>query len=176
MVRSAGVLCCVDVDYRDHCVVAAAVELRDWPDATATHEEVLVSRVPPAPYEPGQFYRRELPYLLDLLARLPALPAVIIVDGLVWTAPDTPGLGAHLQRALGGRVAVVGVAKRPFHGNQALVPVLRGASAQPLFVSAVGMEVNEAARGVAAMHGPHRVPTLLKRVDRLARDTPAGEG
>ena len=40
----------------------------------------------------------------------------------------------------------------------------------PLLVSAVGMPIEEAVAGVKRMHGPHRVPTLLKRVDRLSRE------
>jgi deoxyribonuclease V len=43
-----------------------------------------------------------------------------------------------------------------------------------LFVSAVGIGVDEAAKAVRAMHGPHRMPTLLKLVDRAARDAMLG--
>jgi deoxyribonuclease V len=64
---------------------------------------------------------------------------------------------------------VVGVAKTAFQGSTFATPVTRGTSARPVFVTARGMDVAEAARLVAAMHGPHRIPTLLGRVDRLAR-------
>jgi hypothetical protein len=37
----------------------------------------------PPTYEPGQFYRRELPYVLALLESLESSPAVV-VDGFVW--------------------------------------------------------------------------------------------
>lgn len=47
--------------------------------------------------------------------------------------------------------------------------VLRGCSARPLYVTAAGMEVAEAARVVAAMAGDHRMPEALTLVDRLAR-------
>jgi deoxyribonuclease V len=66
---------------------------------------------------------------------------------------------------------VVGVAKRPFRGAPAL-EVLRGASARPLYVTAIGIDAAHAADGVRRMHGAHRIPTLLTRVDRLCRDTP----
>jgi deoxyribonuclease V len=36
-------------------------------------------------------------------------------------------------------------------------------------VTAAGIDVEEAARHVAAMHGNYRVPTLLKRVDSACR-------
>jgi deoxyribonuclease V len=39
----------------------------------------------------------------------------------------------------------------------------------PLFVSAIGMDVRDAAAHVRAMDGPHRTPTLLRLVDRLTR-------
>jgi deoxyribonuclease V len=49
------------------------------------------------------------------------------------------------------------------------VEVLRGASKAPLYVSAVGIAADDAATAVRAMHGPHRIPTLLARVDAIAR-------
>jgi hypothetical protein len=38
-----------------------------------------------------------------------------------------------------------------------------------LHVTAAGVQVGEAAGRIRSMAGPHRVPTLLKKVDRLAR-------
>lgn len=100
-----------------------------------------------------------------------AAPArAVIIDGYVWLGAGRSGLGAHLYDALGQRIAVVGVAKRRFHGAGDAVPVLRGTSQVPLFVTAVGIDLAEAAEGVRRMHGAHRIPTLLKRVDRLSRD------
>ncbi|HET7502204.1 MAG TPA: endonuclease V [Kofleriaceae bacterium] len=164
---------CLDVDYRAAAVVTACVGVCDWPDATPAIEAVTRTAGPPPAYESGAFYRRELPYLTAALAALAVPPRVIVVDGYVWLAPDRPGLGAHLHAALGSGVPVVGVAKRPFHGATTAVPVLRGESQQPLFVTAIGTDVAEAAAAVRGMHGAHRIPTMLKRVDRLARDAPA---
>jgi deoxyribonuclease V len=47
--------------------------------------------------------------------------------------------------------------------------VLRGNSARPLFVTAAGIEVTEAAATVVAMKGKFRLPDVLRRVDALAR-------
>jgi len=47
--------------------------------------------------------------------------------------------------------------------------VLRGDSSRPLFVTAAGMNADGAAELVRGMHGLHRLPTLLKRADQLAR-------
>ncbi|MCE9577021.1 MAG: endonuclease V [Deltaproteobacteria bacterium] len=158
----------VDVDYRVTEVVAACVGFRAWPDEIAALESITRTPGAPAPYEPGEFFRRELPYLQTALAALAIAPAVIVVDGYVWLGPERPGLGAHLHAAIG--VPVVGVAKRHFAGATTAIEVRRGGSAQPLFVTAIGVDLDAAANHVQTMHGPHRLPTLLKRVDRLARD------
>jgi len=70
--------------------------------------------------------------------------------------------------ALARNIEVVGVAKSAFAGAAA-AEVLRGTSARPLYVTAVGTERAAAAAGVQSMHGDHRIPTLLGRVDALAR-------
>jgi len=49
--------------------------------------------------------------------------------------------------------------------------VRRGESGSPLFVTAVGIDVALAAQEVRRMHGPYRVPTLLRAVDQLARQS-----
>src|SRR5262249_50979417 len=104
------VLCCVDVGYRPEAVIAAGVGFAQWSDARPAFEQVVPSARPAAPYEPGQFYRRELPYLVALVQELPALPDILVVDGYVWLGEGAPGLGAHLFEALDRRVAVVGIA------------------------------------------------------------------
>jgi deoxyribonuclease V len=165
-------LACVDVDYRGDQAVAACVLFRDWPDATPAGQ--LVGKVQSvAPYVPGQFYRRELPCLLAVLDKLPELPEVVVIDGYVWLGgEDHPGLGGHLHEALGRRVPVVGVAKTSFHSARLAVPVVRGASStRPLFITAAGLGPAAAAAHVQGMHGPHRIPTLLRLVDQLCRQS-----
>jgi len=80
-----------------------------------------------------------------------------------------PGLGAHRYEALRRCVAVIGAAESRFVKAEPVEPVLRGRSRSPLYVTAVGMDVAQAARHIRSMHGPHRIPTLLKRVDQLSR-------
>jgi len=162
-------LCCLDVDYRSDSVVAAAVCFDDWTSEFPTRQYSVTSNSPPEPYEPGNFYRRELPYLLAVFAQVGEQPATILIDGFVWLGTDQAGLGAHLYEALGSRSAVVGVAKRPFRDSSVGAPLLRGTSTRPLYVTSVGISLADAVAGVKAMHGPHRIPTLLKRVDRLCR-------
>ncbi|HEY0134953.1 MAG TPA: endonuclease V [Nannocystis sp.] len=160
-------LACVDVDYRGAGAVAAAILFLDWstPHALAEHV-VAVDRV--APYRPGAFYERELPCIMAVLARSTWPIATIVVDGHVWLGPEEPGLGAHLYLALGGHIPVVGVAKSPYRGAPA-AELLRGDSQRPLYVTAAGVDPEIAADNIRRMHGPHRLPTLLKAVDSLCR-------
>jgi deoxyribonuclease V len=162
-------IACVDVDYRDTEAVAACILFRSWADDSGAAELVEhIGRV--EPYQPGQFYRRELPCLLAVLAKASVPLEAVVVDGYVWLGgEDAPGLGAHLYAALAGTVPVIGVAKTHFAGVRAARPVLRGGSRRPLYVTAAGIEAEEAARQITRMHGSFRIPTLLKRVDQLCR-------
>jgi len=163
-------LLCLDVHYGDRGATATCVGFAKWTDAESVFEFVVRSSATVEPYEPGQFYKRELPHLLAALDRVPRGTdvAAVVVDAHVWLAPGKPGLGAHLYEALERSVPVVGVAKSEFHGSHA-IPVVRGSSRHPLFVTAAGMDPKRAARLVREMHGPYRLPTLLKRADSLAR-------
>jgi deoxyribonuclease V len=164
-------IACVDVDYRDGGAVAACVLLRNWADAESAAEHVR-HIVQVEAYQPGQFYKRELPCLLAVLNEVAGPLAVIVVDGYVWLADENaPGLGAHLYEALGKAVPVIGVAKTRFASARAARPVLRGDSQRPLFVTAAGMDVEAAVEHVRGMHGTFRIPTLLKRVDCLCRNS-----
>jgi deoxyribonuclease V len=161
---------CLDVHYTSTGASVGCVLFSDWSDARPAREVREVVSVSAA-YEPGSFYKRELPGLLHVLEPLRDQVELAIVDGYVWLdAHGRPGLGAHLHHALG--VPVIGVAKTAFQGSSFAIPVLRGTSKKPLHVTAVGIEVQAAARLIQAMHGEHRLPTLLKRADHLARGNP----
>jgi deoxyribonuclease V len=160
---------CVDVDYRDPSAVAACVLFRTWTDAEPAAE--LIERIDSvAPYESGHFYKRELPCLLAVLEKVTEPLEAVIVDGYVWLRDESqPGLGAHLHAALGGTVAVIGVAKTRFASARLAVEVRRGPGNSPLHVTAIGLNVAEAAEQVRKMSGEYRLPRLIKRVDQLCR-------
>jgi deoxyribonuclease V len=145
---------------------AALVVAADRPFATVVDERVAwLEQV--AAYEPGAFYRRELPAMRAVLAGVPDL-ALVIVDGYVDLDPDgRPGLGARLHDEAG--VPVVGVAKTAFRSATHAAAVHRGGARKPLYVTAAGLPVAEAAELVAEMAGPYRMPDALRRVDRLSR-------
>jgi deoxyribonuclease V len=162
-------IACVDVDYRDDGAVAGCVTFHAWSDAQPAGKAVVrMDRV--EPYEPGQFFRRELPCLLAVLEAIGTKPDVVLIDGYVWLGDEQhPGLGAHLHRALGGTIAVVGVAKTQFVGVRTVAEIFRGGSRSPLYVTAVGIDLSQAADHIRSMHGLYRIPTLLKCVDQLCR-------
>lgn len=165
-------LLAIDVAYDDakNSALAAALVFASWTDASSVEERVRLHRGV-APYVPGSFYRRELPCLLPLIGELSVAHAidVVVIDGYV-DLGSSPGLGRHLANALKGP-SIVGVAKTRFQSATNAIEVFRGGSVQPLFVTALGIDPASAATHVELMHGAHRIPTLLRRVDQLARGT-----
>lgn len=158
----------LDVQYDDPklSALAAAVVFDRW-DSPGQIADYTESCVDIRPYQPGEFYRRELPCLLQILKRVPEPLDTIIIDGYV-TLGERPGLGFRLWEALGRATPIVGVAKTWFHDADARV-VTRGESRAPLYITAVGLDAAAVAEHVRTMHGEFRIPTHLKRVDQLAR-------
>lgn len=159
----------LDVCYHDARAFAACVVFDSWLDekpADVAHVSVPATRR----YRAGRFFERELPSLLEVLNAVEQQFDTILIDGYVHLKEGNGrGLGAHLFDALPYSTAVIGVAKSPLAVADRFVPILRGRSMRPLYVSAVGCPVREAAGRVARMHGPHRIPTLLRLADRFAR-------
>ena len=158
-----------DVQYdADTSARAACVVADDWADAHP-RGSLTVRVAPIAAYEPGAFYKRELPCLMAVLEVSPKVTHVVI-DGYVWLdAAGTPGLGAHLHAALGGKTPVIGIAKTAFRGSEMALKLERPGTAKPLFVTSIGLEPGQALAAAKRLHGEHRIPTLLKLVDQLAR-------
>ncbi len=157
----------VDVHYLDNGLARAAMVAAPDPAFSAVAGTRTVTVPAGAPYQPGEFYRRELPPLRAVIPADRPL-ALIVIDGYVDLDPDgRPGLGAHVHAEFG--VPVIGVAKTAFRTATHAARVLRGQSARPLHVTAAGITVADAARMVAEMAGQFRLPDALKLADRLAR-------
>ena len=169
---SGGVFAAVDVYYPSSGGARAAVVVA----ADAAFSVVLAESTAVVPevmaYRPGEF-RRELPPPRAVLRGVRGL-ALLMVDGYAdLDAADRPGLGAHAHAEFG--VPVIGVAKSAFRTAIHAVPILRGTSARPLFVTAAGMPRDDAADLVRHMAGSFRLPDALRLVDALARKgRPAG--
>ena len=128
----------------------------------------------PGEYEPGLFKKRELPYLEALVAaargRVSDI-AAILVDAYVWLEAGRAGLGGALWDTLGRTVPIIGVAKTRYLGAPAIA-IVRGASHSALYITAAGIDPTAAAELVRTMHGPHRIPTMLRHADRASRSAP----
>lgn len=157
-----------DCHYRESDAVAAVILFSDW-RAESPNFEHQDTFCEPEPYRPGSFYRRELPCVLRALDRVRHRFHEAVIDGYVWLPDSRPGLGAHLFQALGETIPIIGVAKSSYLGSPHAQRILRGRSRRPLFITAAGIDPIIAAERVKYMHGAHRIPTLLKRVDSLCR-------
>jgi deoxyribonuclease V len=160
----------LDAAYRSDSSLAACVTFARWEDGRP--QEIFRARSPVrAAYRAGRLYERELPGLLAVLGACGQPLETIVVDGYVHLQPSVgKGLGLHLYEALGGTTPVIGVAKTPLVIATHVVPIFRGRSRKPLFVSAVGCSLRPSAAHILRMHGPHRIPTLLRLADQAARD------
>jgi deoxyribonuclease V len=160
----------IDVHYPDETAFVAGILFQDWQDPAPTRQ-ITTKIASVAAYEPGQFYKRELPCILEILAQLESLPAIVIVDGYVYLgAAQKPGLGKYLYDALDGKAIVIGVAKNRFADTPVEAEVFRGDSQRPLYVSAIGIDLAAAKMAIEQMAGEYRIPNLLKLVDKLSKN------
>jgi deoxyribonuclease V len=127
----------VDVHYprsggaRAAAVLAAGAAFAHVPvERTAALPQVL-------PASRGGFVRRELPPLRAVLDDLSGL-SLLAVDGHADLDPGgRPGLGAPAHAEFG--IPVIAVTRSRFRTATHAVPVARGSSARPPFVTAAGM-------------------------------------
>jgi deoxyribonuclease V len=95
----------------------------------------------------------------------------IVVDGFVYLDDHHKlGLGGHLYHSLSEQIPIIGVAKSNFativNGKKAMY---RGGGKKPLYVTAIGVDLDVAAGYIQNMAGSFRMPTLLKHLDGLTK-------
>ena len=182
----AGVDCAGAARGRPDRIRAMAVLLesgaRSRPFATG-----LAEGVPAFRYVPGFLGFREIPFILDALARLPARPDLILVDGHGLSHPRGCGTATHLGVVLD--LPTIGVAKsilvgRPegelgqeagsqvplvWKGRQIATVLRSKRGVNPLFVSA-GHRVSQetAVRHVMDWLAGYRLPEPTRLADKLA--------
>ena len=129
------------------------------------------------PYIPGEFYKRELPCIMDLLGGVDFDSlSTIIVDGFVRIEKDgemVSGLGEHLyDEVKDWGISVIGVAKSKFDGCENWsIPIIRKTGSKPLYVQGIGRYTDEmAASLIKGMAGPNKLPILLQRLDRETKE------
>jgi len=107
----------------DGRVMRAAVAVLSFPDLK-TADQAVARRVASFPYIPGLLSFREIPALLDALAKLGALPDLLLCDGQGLAHPRRFGLACHLGVLTG--IPSIGVAKSLLVGEHAPLPHARG--------------------------------------------------
>ncbi|MEL1255245.1 endonuclease V [Flavobacterium sp. DGU38] len=166
------VILAFDTYYFDGKAKTVCIEFSQWNQSknykvyTETIENV-------EEYIPGEFYRRELPCILSLLNRIGSTNIdAIVVDGFVYLDDNKKhGLGGHLYEKLGGNIPIIGVAKTNFAAiNKDKKALLRGDSQKPLFITSIGIDLEDAFQRIESMAGEFRIPTLLKELDRLTKE------
>jgi len=180
-----NVIIAIDVYYLEDKAKAVGVIFRNWDDSEPLR--IISTYVEnPLEYEPGLFYKRELPCILKLLECMDINQiSTIIVDGYVYLDNEfKAGLGYHVYKSFNNKIPVIGVAKTMFYNHHkddvgqlcddsnknVVTKVNRGKSKNPLYISSVGINVKEAALCIQNMNGNYRIPTLLKLLDTKTRE------
>lgn len=162
-------IACFDVHYREDHAQVAAVLFQDWMDEVA-YKTYTIQTPLAGEYEPGQFYKRELPVIQAILEVIEEPLDFLVVDSYVFLGEERPGLGAYLYEALERKIPVIGVAKTHFRAAEPVEQaILRGQSAKPLFVTSLGFPTDWAAGRVQKMAGAYRLPDLIKLADQLSK-------
>jgi len=160
-----------DTYYYDNKAKTVGVSFNKWEDDKPIERYSEIIKVI-AEYEPGSFYKRELPCILQVLelCQHEAIEIIIIDGYVVLDNEGKLGLGGYLYKTLEERIPIIGVAKRAFVKNtDQQIKVERGKSRNPLFITSAGMNLQEAAMRIEKMKGEYRIPTLLKLVDQESR-------
>lgn len=161
-----------DTYYFDTFAKTVCLTFNYWNDSdyTNVYTETLENITE---YIPGEFYRKELPCILSLTKKINLQNVnFIIIDGFVYLDDNKKfGLGAFLYESLNRKIPIIGIAKTNFATiEKNKKTLIRGKSKNPLFITSIGIEVEEALKKVETMHGEYRIPTLLKELDRLTRE------
>lgn len=166
----------IDVFYTESHSKTVGVIFNDWQDSEP--QDIIVEEVEKesTPYIPGQFFRRELPCILNLLEKINLEEFdTVIIDGFISLKDNNgkvcSGLGEHLLERLPKGVSLIGVAKTNYcKTNEISEHVRRGKSTRPLYVQGRGDYNNETAGNlIRLMKGNFRIPTLLKILDKKTK-------
>jgi deoxyribonuclease V len=161
----------LDTYYKNDKAKTVCIAFQHWTDDQPA--DVLTEELDHVEaYQPGAFYKRELPCILSILKKtnLQNTEAVIIDGYVLLDDSGKHGLGGYLYEALDRKIPVIGVAKTNFANNILhKAEVCRGDSQRPLYVTTLGIPLAIARNHIRSMHGVYRIPTLLKTLDMLTR-------
>lgn len=162
----------IDVSYQDNIAKVVGGFFENWHDEKLLKiSEKRVNNV--REYISGEFYKRELPCILDFLNDFNLKEIeLIIIDGFVFLNDiDKKGLGAYLFESLDKSIPIIGVAKSSFHNNNKnVINILRANSKKPLYISSIGIELLKASDLIKNMFGNYRMPNIIKQIDTQTRE------
>ena len=157
----------LDVGYKNNVAKVVGGFFNNWEDDELIRiSHKIVEDI--NEYIPGEFYKRELPCILEFLKDYDLEQIqCIIIDGFIFLDDNQKkGLGAYLYKGLNNKIPIIGAAKSKFYNNtKNTIEIFRGESKNALYVSAIGIELDIAAKHIASMHGNFRLPNLIKQVD-----------
>lgn len=161
----------LDVHYKDDGSAKSVGILFNWNDFQP--KEILIEYINETDeYIPGEFYKRELPCLLKIIEKVDLADLKgIVIDGYIYINNEKGlGLGGHLWQTLNKQIPIIGVAKNFYHGNAKTVQqIYRGESKKPLYISSVGIDLEQASDLIEQMQGEFRMPDLLKQLDVITK-------
>lgn len=95
---------------------------------------------------------------------------LIALDGFASFDSPHVSLGEHLYKLLESRTPVIGIAKS---FNRLAIgkaqKLFRGESNSPVYITAMGLDVEMASEYVRLLHGPFRIPSVIKDTDQLSK-------
>ena len=97
----------VDVQYSENSALTGGILFNTW-NSSVISQKLLSQENSIQEYEPGKFYKRELPCIINLLKKHNLNPEIIIIDGYVFLdgAKDA-GLGKYLYNALNNNIPII---------------------------------------------------------------------
>ena len=162
-------IACFDVYYDQNRAFAAAVTFSDWAD-TLANEQYQLEIQDIGEYQPGSFYQRELKPIVEIIKLIQTPIKYFVIDAYCHLSDSfDPGLGEYLFQTLPPESVIIGVAKNRFRNTTHAFELFRAGSGRPLFITSIGVDYQFAADCIKSMAGDHRIPMLLKTVDRLSR-------
>jgi len=166
----------IDTYYTEENAYTVGVFFSQWDDTEPLKITKRTTK-PEFPYIPGEFYKRELPCIMDLLGGVDFDSlSTIIVDGFIRIEKDgilVPGLGEHLyDEVKDWNISIIGVAKSKFDGCERWsVPIIRKAGSKPIYVQGIGRYTDDmAASLIKGMAGSNKLPTLLRLLDQETKN------
>ncbi len=161
-----------DVYYYENKAKTVAVCFKNWSDVQPdrVYSEILENV---EEYQPGKFYKKELPCIISLLKQINIenITEIIVDSFVILDDKGKNGLGGYLYEHLERKIPVIGVAKSDFVQNKInKQEIYRGLSKKPLYISALGIGLELASKNILNMEGEYRMPTLLKYLDTMTKE------